>query len=147
MPEFKHGRIPPPFGPDISHGKDFTGGVSKTKQSFANESDINMIMAKFHRTGVLMDPTKISSRKAFFGDISGLGDFQEIQNKVLAAEVAFGDLPSEIRTRFDNKPAELVKFLQDEGNREEAIELGIVEAPPEEPVETPPVVPPDPTPS
>ncbi len=146
MPEFKHGRIPPPYGPDISSGIDFTGQVSKTKQSFANESDINMIMAKFHKTGVLIDPTKIASRKAFFGDVTGLGDYQEIQNKVLDAEVAFGDLSSEIRTRFDNKPAELVKFLQDEENRAEAIELGIVEAPPEEPMETPPVVPPDPAP-
>lgn len=135
-------RFAPPFGPDFPVTIDCSVDKGRTKQSFAEETDINKMMAKFHKTGVLIDPSKISDRKAFFGDVSGLGDFQQIQQTVLDAEVAFGNLPSEIRTRFGNKSAELVKFLQDEENRAEAVELGIVEPPPEEPVETPPVVPP-----
>lgn len=127
-------RMAPPFGPDYPVGLDCSGDKGRTKQSFAEESNINSIMKKFHRTGQLEDPTKISDRKAFFGDVSGIGDFQQMKNQVLEAEVHFGNLPSEIRTRFGNKPNELVEFLNDPANKDEAIELGIVNP---DPVEEP----------
>lgn len=136
-------RFPPPYGPDFPVGLDCSVDKGRTKQSFANESDINSIMAKFHRTGVLVDPGKISTRKAFFGDVSGVVDFQTLQDTVLAANENFRNLPSEIRTRFGNNPGKLISFLEDADNLDEAVELGIVDAPPE-PVVDPPVVPPAP---
>ncbi len=124
-------RLAPPFGPDHQVGLDCSVDKGRTKQSFAEEANINSIMKKFHRTGELVDPTKISDRKAFFGDVSGIGDFQQMKNTVLEAEVHFGNLPSEIRTRFENQPNKLVEFLEDPANKDEAIELGIVNPDPE----------------
>lgn len=137
-------RLAPPFGPDFQVGIDCSVDKGRTKQSFTEEANINSIMKKFHRTGELVNPAKISDRKAFYGDVSGIGDFQQMKNTVLEAEVHFGNLPSEIRTRFNNKPNELVEFLKDDANKEEAIKLGIVNPDPEpepDPV-VPPVVPP-----
>ena len=45
-------------------------------------------------------------------------------------------LPSRVRRRFDNDPAELMEFLADEANREEAVMLGLIEK--EEPVQPAP---------
>jgi hypothetical protein len=39
----------------------------------------------------------------------------------------FEDLPAEVRFRFDNKPAELLKFMSDPANADEAIDLGLFE--------------------
>ncbi len=126
-------RLAPPYGPDFPVTLDCSGDKGRTKQSFEEETNINSIMRKFHQTGELVDPAKIASRQAFFGDVSTIGDFQQMKNKVIDAELAFGDLPSDIRTRFGNKPGELVEFLEDPQNKEEAIELGIVNAPEEAP--------------
>lgn len=148
MADFKVPRLAPPFGPDYPVGLDCSADAGRTKQSFAEESNINSIMAKFHITGVLVDPKITSDRQAFFGDVSGIGDYQAMKNKVLESEVHFGNLPSAIRTRFGNKPNELVKFLEDPANKEEAIKLGIVNPPPEPPEEpvapVPPAAPPEP---
>ena len=37
------------------------------------------------------------------------------------------DLPAKIRQRFNNNPAELIAFLQNSDNIEEAVELGLME--------------------
>jgi hypothetical protein len=37
----------------------------------------------------------------------------------------FEDLPAEVRFKFDNKPAELLKFMSDPANADEAIDLGL----------------------
>ncbi len=125
---------------------DCTGDKILTKQSFKNECDINKIMAKYRRTGVL-SPDILSKRQEQFGDVSEIGDFHTSQNKVIAAQDAFDHLPADIRSRFKNDPGELLDFCADPGNREEAIELGIIQSVDEElpPTEVPPQ-PPTPAP-
>ena len=50
----------------------------------------------------------------------------------------FMELPAQLRSRFNNDPAELIDFLGKEENREEATKLGLVAAKPiSEPSETP----------
>jgi phage internal scaffolding protein len=48
-------------------------------------------------------------------------------NRVIAAQDEFEALPAQIRARFDNDPANLIEFLENENNRPEAEELGLVE--------------------
>ncbi len=110
-------------------------GPSRTKQSFRNETDINQIMKRFAKTGMI-DPANVSLRKAAFGDFSQMGDFHEMQEKIVKGREAFETLSSEVRERFRNDPGLLLDFLHDENNREEAVRLGLspeVDKPPEDP--------------
>jgi len=112
----------------------------RTKQSFKKECDINVIMSKYRKTGHL-DPGALNQRQVVFGDVSEVGDYQECQQKIKEADHAFSTLSSEVRTRFNNDPGQLLDFCADEVNMPEAIELGIVPKPKPEP-EPEPVVPP-----
>ncbi|AXL15134.1 internal scaffolding protein [Microviridae sp.] len=97
---------------------------SRTKQSFAEEADINNLMQKYIQTGILVDgePT----RQFTFGDFSNGTDFQEVQEKILAARQDFSTLSSNVRERFNNDPSELLDFASDPANKAECIKMGII---------------------
>lgn len=98
---------------------------SLTQQHFKDESDINMIIARYNRTGFLVDPSIPRSGSAMFGDFSEIKDFQTAQNAICIATEAFGELDSKIRRRFNNNPGELIAFLDNPDNYEEGVKLGL----------------------
>lgn len=102
---------------------------SMTQQQFKEESDINFIMARYQKTGVLVDPLTQTTRKPMFDDFSELGDFRDHQQAVIEAQEMFMALPSRLRARFSNDPAELLQWLSDPANKDEAIELGLMTNP------------------
>jgi len=102
------------------------GGPSLTQQHFGNEVNINSIIAKYNRTGFMIDPGRSPSNRPQFGDFVNVPTYQEAQNILLAADQAFADLPSQLRKRFDNDPAKMLEFLSIPENRDEAISLGLV---------------------
>lgn len=108
---------------------------SLTQQSDAKDADINVLMSRYRQTGLLPQ----QQRAALSGDFTDVGDFREAQEKVKAAREAFDAVPSNVRKRFHNNPQELVEFLKDPENREEAIKLGLVEKPPKQENPTPPI--------
>jgi len=110
---------------------------SLAQQHFKEECDINTILQKFNITGLLPQST-LSPR---YGDFSGIGDYHTALNRVIAAQDEFEALPAQIRARFNNDPSELIEFLQDESNRPEAEELGLVEKAAAEAVEAASVTP------
>jgi phage internal scaffolding protein len=99
---------------------------SMTKQSFRDECNINTIMARYEKTGVLVDPLQMRQVKPLFDDFSNIPDYQEAQNAIIEAENLFNALPSSIRKRFGNDPALLLDFMSDPDNYDEAVRLGIV---------------------
>ena len=103
---------------------------SLTQQHFKDDADINNIMARYQKTGVLVDPLTQTTRKPMFDDFSELGDFRDHQQAVIDAQDMFMQLPSKLRARFANDPAELLQWLSDPANKEEAIELGLMSKPP-----------------
>lgn len=103
------------------------GKFGRTKQSFKDECDINNIMSRFARTGVLDFAARNEPR---YGDCTGL-DFTESMQRVAAANTLFQELPAKLRDRFKNSPAEFLDFVQNDANREEAMELGLLRAKPE----------------
>lgn len=104
---------------------DFPEGSGRTKQSFKAECDINNIMARFQRTGVL-DFTNRHAPQYF--DCTGI-EFQRAVELVGLGKEMFGDLPSALRARFGNDPAEFFDFVQDPANEQELIRLGLKEKP------------------
>lgn len=116
-----------PYVYDVRVGDiSFEGCVSKTKQSFSNDCDINKIMAKAIKTGMLVDSVGISSRQAVFADVADIGDYRLVMDKIAKANEAFEQLSAEVKNRFGNDPAALVAFMQDENNLEEACKIGLL---------------------
>lgn len=106
----------------------------RTKQSFKEECDINSVMAKWERSGVLGHQNRTVPE---YGDFSNVPDYHTAVNLVREAERQFEELPAHIRDRFSNEPAELLAFMDKPINREEAIEMGIIDEDP--PGEKPPI--------
>lgn len=116
-----------PYNYDKDAASDESGlrceDASLAQQHFKEECDINTILEKFNVTGLLPEQT-LSPR---YGDFSGIGDYHTALNRVIAAQDEFEALPAQIRAKFDNDPANLIEFLDDENNRPEAEALGLVE--------------------
>jgi len=108
---------------------DFSKSVSRTKQSFKKDADINFIVSKAVRTGLLMDPVQAAARKQIFGDFASAPDFLTMQNRVASVTSAFEALPAEVRNRFNNSASELISFMADPANAEEAVSLGLAPKP------------------
>lgn len=101
------------------------GEVTMTKQAFQAECDINNIMKRYERTGIVDHLNKYGGR---FGDFTGAVDFQTAQNIVIDAQKMFMDIPAAIRAKFDNDPGKFLVFATDPKNIDELREMGL--APP-----------------
>ena len=119
--------------------KDF--GPSLTRQEFKEDCDINTIVAQFVKTGVV---THINRREAQYGYVDG-ADFSDAMRIVTQAQAMFGELPSEVRKRFNNDPAALLDFVQDPDNAAEMAQMGLTGEPRDD--LPPPEPPPDPEPA
>lgn len=102
------------------------GEVSRTKQEFAKDSDINHILEQWNSTGYLKDPNMSTP---MYGDFTMAVDYQEAFAAVTLAQEHFRQLPSKVRARVGHDPAELMRFLADPENDLEAIDLGLKIAP------------------
>ena len=95
---------------------------------FAREADINFLLARYKNTGSLYTADEMLKAKARprFGDFTAVPDFQTQLDKMREAIDLFGDLPLALRQRFSDDPVQLLEFLQDEKNVDEAVKLGLV---------------------
>lgn len=107
--------------------------TGKTKQSFKEECDINTIMNRYMSTGqidhIRVDPPQ-------YKDCADSLSFQDAMNFVIDAQNQFYNLPAQLRARFSNNPGDLLAFLDDPQNAQEAISLGLL---PDPLAHTPPV--------
>lgn len=99
---------------------------SLAQQHMKDECDINVIVERFGVTGQL----PVTTLEPTYGDFSGVSDYQDALIKLQQTDDAFMSLPAAIRARFDNDPFELVNFLASEANRDEAIQLGLIDGQP-----------------
>nr|QJB20737.1 MAG: internal scaffolding protein [Microvirus sp.] len=94
---------------------------SMTQQHFKDECDVNNIIAKFVRTGVL----PANCRPGDYFDCSNITDYQDCLNRVLEAQANFEALPSELRKHFQNDPGVFLEFIQNPDNLQRGIEIGL----------------------
>lgn len=99
-------------------------GKSMTKQSFAGETDINTIMKRYQKTGVL---DHVAKHKGDYSDLVPAGDYHDHMNTIIAADEAFASLPSSIRRQFDNDPSQFLEFVDNPANQQEMVDLGLLE--------------------
>lgn len=93
-----------------------------TKQAHKAECDINNIMNRYHKSGILPN-----TRKGIYGDFSSVEDYQRACDTVIQANEQFNGLNAKIRQRFSNNPAAFLDFCNNPDNIEEMITLGLAE--------------------
>lgn len=103
--------------------------LSRTKQSERENSDINNIVARAKSNGGIFTTGAPTTRQAIYGDFRNADDFTEAQRKIAKFKEVFDSLSSDLRNRFNNNPAELLAFVKNKKNAEEAIELGLLPKP------------------
>lgn len=99
------------------------GSEVKTKQSFKNQCDINDLVARHRRTG-LVDHT--TSRKPLYGDFTAATDLFTHINATNAAEDEFRTLPAQVRRLCNEDPVELLNLLATEPGCESLRTAGLV---------------------
>lgn len=107
-------------------GIDCSDSPSLCDNSQAAECDINNIVAKFIRTGVLPGVNAAQ----VFADVSDALSYHEAMDIVLNAENQFMSLDAKTRQRFGNDPAQFMDFVHDPQNEAEMIKLGLAKAKP-----------------
>lgn len=117
--------------PHDPHGrvKQHIGERSRTQQHLRDETDINHIMRKYEKTGIL---THVARYAGEYGDFSGVPDYKTGIERIQAAEDMFMSLPARIREKFQNDPGKFIDFATNPENQAELRTLGL--APPEPPV-------------
>ena len=100
---------------------------SRTKQSFAEECDLNRIMERYALPEAFAYAQAVKNgSQPIYDDFTTVGDYQEAMNIVLAAQEQFDNMPSNVRAFFDNDPVNMLQFVQKpEQNYEKGVELGL----------------------
>lgn len=110
-----------------------TEGPSMTRQEFAEECDINVLMSRYDGKdiGALLRASMEDRRYIDFTEIpDDLMGYLQLQKN---AENAFMTLPAVVRKEFDNDPLMFVEFAADPDNLDQMRTWGL--APPAKPVE------------
>ena len=90
---------------------------SMTLQSEYAQTTIDYYLKRYSQTGILGDPNRQAQGE--FLDVSTVGDFQEMQEKILAVRNAFMQLPAVERRMYGDDPAnwvnaEIAKTFQEQ---------------------------------
>lgn len=96
---------------------------SLTQQNMKDECDVNSILDRYRKTGMI---NHIRNSPGQYGDFSTFQDFKTNLDAVKDAYAQFESLPAHLRKRFANDPANLVEFVMDNENYDEAVKLGLV---------------------
>ncbi len=103
-------------------------GEGLTQQHFKEECDINNILRNYVPSNNVPPPV--------FADFS-VTELSSAYDIVRSASVQFDALDANIRARFNHSPLELMNFLANDKNREEAYQLGLLVRPPQPPQSSP----------
>lgn len=100
-------------------------GESRTKQGFRDECDINVIMKRYERDGIVQHLNRYGGD---YGNFVYVQDYQTSLNQVLEAREMFDSLPASVRSRFANDAGAFLRFATDEANRDELRRMGLLKA-------------------
>lgn len=92
-----------------------------TEQSHKPMCDINNIVNRFNKTGVIEHRNEHRGQYGF----ATSSTYQDAMYIVARAQSMFNELPSHIRKKFKNDPSNFMDFVQDPKNSEEMVKLGL----------------------
>jgi len=108
---------------------------SLAKQSFKKECDINNIMARYQKTGIV---DHVAKHEARYGETSP-ATYHESMVIIANARSMFEELPSKARKYFNNDPAAFLAFTENydpEKDKSMLTDLGLAHGTPPDPVPT-----------
>lgn len=115
-----------------------TPGPSLTRQEFAEECDINSLMARYD-THVIGGPGNLPPAQPVYFDFADapqtLMEYMQFQKD---AEEQFMRLPAIVRKEFDNSALEFVAFATDPGNVDQMVSWGLAAPKPQKAPEASP---------
>lgn len=100
---------------------------SMTKQSLAENLDVNNIIRRYNKTGVLQKMTDFEGLYGQFDDI----DLREAIEKVEAAKNVFMEVPSQIRNLFENNAGSFIDYATNPANIQQLRDWGLANPAPE----------------
>lgn len=105
-----------------------TGEISlvhdgRTRQEFKKECDVNHIVKKYGGIGFVPNPKAIAP---VFRDMTVIPELGSVLSRAAIGRQAFEALPATLRKRFNNRMEDLVDFISDDNNYDEALKLGLV---------------------
>ena len=110
--------------PRINSGITFDPSENMTEQSHKEELNINNILAKFQRTGVI---EHIKEHGPQYADVPAI-DYREAMEIVTNSNSMFAELPSRARAHFDNDPAKFLETMQNPETKAETLhQLGLLD--------------------
>lgn len=104
---------------------------SRTRQEFVDECDVNLIMARYEKGGIL----PYHGEEPQYLDLADAPkDLMSAMDTIINAEIAFMTLPAIVRKEFDNDPMRFVEFAHKPENLDKMREWRLAPpAPPKEP--------------
>ncbi len=88
--------------------RSFPKGEGRTEQHHARACDINTIMAKYLKTGVM---DHISKYQPIYGDVTS-ADYKKSMDLVAGVKTEFEELPAYVRKEFGEDVNEYLKAMQ-----------------------------------
>lgn len=114
--DFQHAYSDPIF-------QEYIPGESMTTQAGKEDADINVIVGRFLKAGIMPEPLP-----ANFVDLSDVPTFMEYQDRLRAASDSFNSLPAVVRATFANDPVAFTDFALDPKNIDQLRSWGLAPA-------------------
>lgn len=86
---------------------------SQAKQAFKDECDINRIVTRMAKTGMVSHLSRFEGR---YGDFTDYPDLLEASRRLARGKEIFDHLPIEIKREFGNDPGSFFTFVNDPEN-------------------------------
>lgn len=94
---------------------------SRTKANLADNLDVNKIIKRFQKTGILQ---KLVDLEGIYGEIDSM-ELRDALEKVNKAENMFMDVPSKIRNMFDNDAGAFIDYATNPANIQQLRDWGL----------------------
>ena len=103
---------------------DYSKVPSLTVQEQKESTDINNILKRFTKTGLI---DHVNENEARYGEFAGIS-YHEHLTIVRDVQRTFNELPSDVRAQFDNNPQEWIEHISVPGNVED-MKDGVIDNP------------------
>jgi hypothetical protein len=102
---------------------------NRSRSDMAESTKINNILNRYNNAGVDFFANKYVNID-LDSDVLNIDlcqDLHSVNNRLIELQSSFiNNIPAKIRREFNNDPIEMIKFLQNEKNHDQAVQMGLL---------------------